>query len=153
MRPTFSLLITVSILTLISACSAKNTLSFKEKNEQYQQYIETNQLESLKKINAFRLKGWQSLTDDYLILSKSVKNKYLVKISGFCPDLNHAFGLKLNQSMDSVLSTKFDSISTLKDPDLKCYIKAIYQIDKAQSKELSAIGKVSSDEIEKKSNK
>jgi len=148
MKSTFLLLTTLITLSLVSSCSTKNTLSFKEKNEQYQQYIETNQLESLRKINAFRLNGWQSLTDDYLILSKSVKDKYLVKISGFCPDLNHAFGLKLNQSIDSVLSAKFDSISTLKDPEFKCYIKSIYQIDKAQSKELSAIGKASSDEIE-----
>jgi len=148
MKSTFLLLTTLITLSLVSSCSTKNTLSFKEKNEQYQQYIETNQLESLRKINAFRLNGWQSLTDDYLILSKSVKDKYLVKISGFCPDLNHAFGLKLNQSIDSVLSAKFDSISTLKDPEFKCYIKSIYQIDKTQSKELSAIGKASSDEIE-----
>lgn len=134
-------LITLLSLTVISGCASKSSLSFQEKNVEYQQYIEKNELESVKKINAFRLHGWQSLTNDYLILSRSVKDKYLVKVSNFCPDLYHAFSLKLNQSMNSVLSAKFDSISTLQEPELKCYIKSIYPIDKIQAKEIVAIGK------------
>lgn len=43
--------------------------------------------------------------------------------------------------MNSVLSAKFDSISTLQEPELKCYIKSIYPIDKIQAKEIVAIGK------------
>jgi len=135
----------VSAAALLTGCASAPSMSYGEKNQAYVSYITDNKLASLKKINTFRMYGWQSLTNDYLIISTSPKKKFLVEVNGFCPDLAHAQTIAFNQSMSSSLSTRFDSISVLGgnvgDHMSKCYIQAIHQIDKAQAKEISAIGK------------
>ncbi len=135
----------VALATLLAGCSNTPTMSYEEKNIAYADYIVSNKLESLKKINTFRLHGWQSLTNDYLILSTSPKKKFLIEVNGYCPDLGFAHAIKINQSMSSMLSTRFDSISVINGDmashQIKCHIKTIHQIDKAQAKEISAIGK------------
>jgi len=135
----------VSAAALFTGCASAPSMSYGEKNLAYASYITDNKLASLKKINTFRMYGWQSLTNDYLIISTSPKKKFLVEVNGFCPDLAHAQTIAFNQSMSSSLSTRFDSISVLGgnvgDHMLKCHIQTIHQIDKAQAKEISAIGK------------
>ena len=65
----------------------------------------------------------------------------LIKIKGYCPDLSFSQAILINQSMSSILTTNFDSISMLRTPQLKCYIKTIHQVSKEQLKEIMAIGK------------
>jgi|GEM_PF-600744 len=141
----FYIVISLIVVALLSGCASKSTLSFDEKNQAYGDYIATNKLESLKRIKSFRLHGWQALTNDYLILSTSHRKKYLVEVTGFCPDLAHAQTIMINKSSSSILSTRFDSISVLNggvgSHQIKCHIKTIHQIDKAQAKEIAAIGK------------
>jgi len=135
----------LSLIALFTGCSTAPSLSYDEKNLAYADYIANHNLASLKKVNTFRLHGWQSLTNDYLILSTSPKRKYLIEVKGLCPDLGFAQTIKINQSMSSTLSVRFDSISVVGNDfgshPLKCFIKTIHKIDKAQAKELSAIGR------------
>ncbi len=134
---------TVGLLAilLLGGCATGPQMSISEKNMAYEDYIKSNELVSLKKIRSFRYQGWQSLTNDYLIISTSQRNKYLIKIKGYCPDLSFSQAILINQSMSSILTTNFDSISMLRTPQLKCYIKTIHQVSKEQLKEIMAIGK------------
>ncbi|MDP2560668.1 DUF6491 family protein [Psychrobium sp. 1_MG-2023] len=133
--------ITVLVVLMIVGCANQPSLSTSEKNAQYAQFIVENKLESLDKIKGFRFNSWQSLTDDYLIISTSPKQKYLLQVNGYCPDLTFSHSIILHQGMSSMLSAKFDSVSTTEQPQFKCFIKTIHKLDKQQSKTLSAIGK------------
>jgi len=130
----------ITVLTLIGGCSTTSTMSSAEKNDAYLDYVKTEKLVHLDKIRSFKFMGWQSLSNDFLIVSTSPKKKYLIEVNGFCPELNFAQAIIINQSSNSLLSTRFDSISVAKSPRQKCFIKSMYKVTKAQSKALSAIG-------------
>ena len=121
------------------ACSNTNSLSNTELNASYRHYIANQPLESHDKINSFKFRGWQALSNDFLILSSSPKRKYLVEINGFCNDLKFAQSLIVNRSTNTSLRTRFDSIATVDMPEMNCFIKAIYPINKAQAKEIAAL--------------
>ncbi len=125
----------------LMACTTTDTLSRDEKNVAYESYIASNKLESVKHIRTFNMRNWQSLTNDYLVLSTSFKKHYLIRTKGQCYDLEHAQTLLTHQSTSGRLSINFDSISVPTFPEFKCHIKSIYPIDKAQSNALKAIGK------------
>ena len=130
----------ISLLTataLLVGCASAPKMSYQQKNLHYRQYIATNNLPSLNKIRSFSYSGWQSLTDNYLIISTSFKKKYLIEIKGFCTNLTFAYRIVINQSSHSSLSKNFDSISTLESPRQKCFIKNIHQISKAQVQEMT----------------
>ena len=128
------------ITIIIAGCANAPRMSSKEKNINYSQYAVANNLTSLDKIRSFRYQGWQSLTDNYLIISTSFKKKYLIEVNGFCSNLAFSHTIMINQSTSSILSKNFDSISTLESPRQKCFIKSIYQINKEQATEISKIG-------------
>lgn len=137
MKGMISLLVTIFVL---AGCANAPYMSRAEKNVAYEEFIASNELLPLKSIRSFRYHGWQSLTNDYLIISTSQRNKYLVKVKGYCPDLTFAHAILINQSMSSVLTTRFDSISLIDSPQLKCFIKSMHKISKQQEKEIRAIG-------------
>ena len=139
------LVIYIFSILFLAAC-ASSTMSSAEKKAAYQEYIKTQQLVSVKKITAFNFSGWQSLTDNYLIVRSSQNKRYLLQLNGYCNDLNYEHTILINQSVSSMLSTTFDSIATTTNPQLKCFIKNIYPITKQQAKELQAIGKPAEDE-------
>jgi len=132
--------IIISLLLIITGCTTTATMSTTEKNLAYGEYVKANNLVSKNKIVAFKFTGWQSLTTDYLIITSFVNRKYLLEINGYCNDLNYDHSIYIHQSTSTVLSAKFDSISTASNPQLKCFIKTIYPINKAQAKEIVAIG-------------
>ena len=133
------------ILLLSTACSSTINMSKKERDIAFIDYIEANKLVSLKKVTAFKFHGWQSLTNEHLIMSSSVNKRFLIKLNASCPDLRFAQTILVDQSMSSSLSVRFDSISVVGPAAVrvKCFIKSIYPISKEQAKEISAIGKVS----------
>lgn len=137
------------LLFITSGCSTTG-MSSQEKTAAYLNFIETEQLESIDKIRSFRFSGWQSLNDRYLIITASPKRKYLINIGAHCSDLKFSQAIIVNQSSSSLLSTRFDSISMLDTPQIKCFIKNIYPITKEQSKTLSNIGKPVMQEAEEK---
>ncbi len=128
------------LLLVISGCSTTG-MSAQEKTAAYLNFIEAEQLESIDKIRSFRFSGWQSLNNRFLIITTSPRRKYLIGVSSHCSDLKFSQAIILNQSISTSLSTRFDSISMLDTPQLKCFIKKIYPITKEQSKALSNIGK------------
>jgi hypothetical protein len=131
----------LSILTVVTGCSTTSNMTVSEKNDAYQEIVKTTPLESVNKIRSFKFNGWESLSNEFLIISTSPRKKYLVEINGFCPGLNFAQAIIVNQASSSTLSVRFDSISVHKSPQTKCFIKSIYPIDKTQEKALRDVGK------------
>ncbi len=133
--------------TLLFGCSSTGGMSAEEKNEAYRQYVSEKNIENVDKITSFRFHGWQSLTNDFLIISSTPRKKYLLEMSGYCVDLKFAHALIINRSTGSTLHAKFDSISTLENREMNCRIKSIYPITKEQSKEISALDDIDNDEV------
>lgn len=135
-------------LALLTGCATNQSLSYQERDQAYGEYIESQELLSQDKIRTFKFRGWQSLSNNYLIISTSPNKKYLIEVSGFCSNLYHAQTIAVNQGMSSSLVTRFDSISVPNSPGNKCFIKSIYKVTKAQAKEISALGKVNKEQAE-----
>ncbi len=128
-------------LGLVVGCATSQKLSYQERDEAYVSYIEKQVLVSQDKIRAFKFNGWQALSNNYLVISTSPSKRYLVEVNGFCSSLYHAQSIALNQGMSSSLVTRFDSISVPESLGIKCFIKSIYKVTKAQVKEIAGIGK------------
>jgi len=132
--------------SLFVGCAANQNLSYQERNEAYVAYIEKQTLISQDKIHTFTFNGWRALSNNYLIISTSPNKKYLIEVNGFCSNLYHTQTIAVNQGMSSSLVTRFDSISVPESPGMKCFIKSIYRVTKAQVKEISALGKAKADD-------
>jgi hypothetical protein len=130
------------------ACTNTQGLTSEQLNQAYRAYIIDQPLENKNKVNSFRFYGWQTLTNDFIILSSSPQKKYLVEVNGFCDELKFAQALILNRSLAMSLQTRFDSIATPRMPNLKCFIKAIYPIDKTQAKQISDINNATTEPTE-----
>ena len=137
------LMTSLSLLVLLSACSSSQTMTVQEKKAAYQQYITSQKITSVDKIRTFNYKDWQSLTDNYVMISTSLKRQYLVELKGMCTNLDFAHGITINQRNGSSLMTRFDSISPLSEPGIKCFIKKIHPLTREQEQAIKAIGKSS----------
>jgi len=126
---------------IFTACSSTGGANLAEKNKAFRDYITANNIESVDKVNSFRFHGWSSLTNDFLIISSSPKRKYLVELEGYCSDIRWEHSIMINRSTSSTLHAKFDSISAVKSPKMKCRITSIYPLNKEQVEEIKAINK------------
>lgn len=127
------------IASFITGCSATPSYSFKERDEEYISYIESENLLSQDKIRTFKFNGWQALSNRFLIVTTSPRNKYLLEVNNHCSNLYHAQSIALHQGVSSSLSARFDAISIPRSNGNKCFIKAIYKVTKTQAKELLAL--------------
>jgi len=132
---------------LITACASTSTMTDSERTIAYDQYIETNKLESIKRITSFNFYSWSSLGDEHLIISSRMNKPNLIRLQRNCFDLSFANGIMIHSS-GSVLSAKFDAISVLERNSIKCFIKSIYPLSKDQAKELAKIGYLDKDSNE-----
>ena len=137
------------LVLVIGGCATVDTLNDDEKNAAFETYIAEHKLESIKHIKSFNFKGWSTLTDDYLILSSSFNKRYLIQLKNSCYDLDSSYSLGLKQSMTSRLSVNTDAVVVFSHIQIKCFIKAIYPIDKAAVKTLQAIGKAVKEDSKK----
>ncbi len=138
-------LIVVLMLTAFASACATNTMSKAERTEAYNQFVESEKLEELKSITAFKFDGWSSLGTEHLIISTRVNWPYLIKLKNRCYDLEFAQTIAVH-NIGSSLQAKFDSISVMKNMPQKCYIEKIYKLTKEQRKTLVKIGKEDKEE-------
>jgi len=123
---------------ILNSCSNKNHNS---RNEIYSNYIKSNNLVEVNKILAFQFQGWNSLDYEHLIISSSHNKSFLVTLNFYCNDLRNSHSILLDQTMNSSLSSKFDSIIVPDNNQVKCRIKSIHQISPKQKNELTALWK------------
>ncbi|GLX78392.1 hypothetical protein tinsulaeT_17320 [Thalassotalea insulae] len=131
----------VVLSVLLSACAHNDKSAFAEKDQALREYIVSNALNSVKQVNSFRFYGWNSLSNDFIVLSSSPRRRYLIELSGFCHDIPWAHTIIVNRGHDTSLHARFDSVSAVDSPEIKCIIKTIYPITKAQFKDIQTIDK------------
>lgn len=134
------LIIALAVSALTAGCASSSTMSYAEKTDAYDQFIESEKLESLKRITAFRLDSWSSLADQHMIIRTNFNRPYLLTFYKNCYDLRFAQALIVNQTGSS-LDAKFDSITIPDSMHQRCYIKSIYKLTKEQKKTLVQIGR------------
>lgn len=137
------------LLVMLSACTSTG-MSLSDQDNAYQTYVAENNIEELDKINSFSFHGWQSLTYSHLIISSRVNDKYLIELSGYCADLMYTNSILITQRNRTTLMSKFDAIRVADKRQIKCQIKSIYQLTKAQVEEISQIGKEPIEQTTKK---
>lgn len=136
---TLAQVLLISSVFLLNACSSKPSESLAEKNSAINAYIDATQLEPVEKVTSFDFHGWNSITDDYLILSSSPKRKYLLAMTGFCSDIRWAHAILVNRTSSNTLHARFDSVSAVNSPQMKCMIKTIYPLTTEQLADIQAI--------------
>jgi len=147
----------VVISTALIGCATTTSMSIKEKNNAYVSYIVDENLSSKDKIRGFKFDSWNTLSDNYLIITGVRKKNYLIEIKKRCYDLRLSNNIKLNRSSSMALYNRKDSISLISQKSRdsisprgeisqKCYIHSIYPISNIQSDYLVNIGKSSKKE-------
>ncbi|WP_286234284.1 DUF6491 family protein [Thalassotalea sediminis] len=131
-------IVIILLLVLLTACANRQD-GLALMNKDLRQYITTNEITDVKRVTSFRFHGWNSISDEFLLLSSTPKRKYLIEMSGYCSDIRWAHTISLQRSMDTVLSAKFDTIGIPNKPALNCRIEKIYPITSEQEDALIAI--------------
>ncbi|MDO6425413.1 DUF6491 family protein [Thalassotalea sp. 1_MG-2023] len=126
------------LLMLLTAC-ANRSVNLTQMNTDIRQYITANDMTDVSRVTSFRFHGWNSISDEFLLLNSSPKRKYLIEMSGYCSDIRWAHSIILDRSMDSSLHAKFDSIGVPDQPALNCRIEKIYPITPEQKDAIFAI--------------
>lgn len=132
------------ISSLMLACSSQ-TLTKVQRNLAYQNFIQSADLSSVKKIRSFKFDDWKSLSDNYLILTAAHKKDHLIKLKKRCLGLSSTLNIRLNQFGSATLSSNIDAITVLNNESInfKCYIDLIFPLTPAQARQLVSIGKAS----------
>ena len=141
-----NILTAILTLTVLLGCSSTTSMSLKEKNNEYAKYVKDENLLSKDEVKGFKFKDWNSLSDNYLILTAPHKKDYLIQTSSKCSGLNRSRGIILNRKSNFSLDTNGDFISLVNDEGVnegvnKCIIKSIYSITAEQIDHLVNIDK------------
>ena len=127
------------VIVMVIALTSCNTNPNKITNK-YKSYIIQQNLVPIKNIRHFSFRGWNSLDSQHLILSASQNKSYLIELYNYCNDLDFSASIQINQSMDNVLSSNFDSITVPNQRfQDKCRIENMYSLSKQQEKEISSL--------------
>lgn len=114
-------------LAMSSACGAQGLQRNSDPLAKYDGYIG----EPVKSFNAFRIDSWQPVDKDELILWTGINTAYLIKVTGFCPDLPFAQSIAVdNKGIGNTIST-YDYIIVRRD---RCPIEQINPINVKQYK-------------------
>lgn len=133
----------VFLFALLFSCSNKKT-SDNNRYKKYDDYIVSNKLEETNKVNGFFFRGWNSLDNKHLILNGSHNKAYILTLAYYCNDLDFSSSILLDQSINTSLSSKFDSIIIPNQQiPQKCRISTIHKINKEQRNELTGLRKQS----------
>ena len=74
--------------------------------------------------------GWSPVSKDQVVVWAGINEAYLIKVSGYCPDLMFANAIAVTNSGGTV--DKFEKIIVGRD---RCFIEEIRPIDTKQMKE------------------
>jgi hypothetical protein len=74
--------------------------------------------------------GWTAVSKDSLVVWSGINKAYLIKITGYCPDLQFANAIAVTSTANTV--DKFEKVIVGHD---RCFISEIRPIDTKQMKE------------------
>jgi hypothetical protein len=85
--------------------------------------------EPVKSFDMHSFDGWSAVSKDQLVVWAGINEAYLIKVTGYCPDLMFANAIAVTSTAGSV--DKFEKVIVGHD---KCFINEIRPIDTKQMK-------------------
>lgn len=124
--------LTALVLSLLVACANEPS-----QNEDLNKYVFDN-LQEVKKVNNWRIDGWNVIDNQSLIIHTSPTTSYLLILSR--PDHNIKFSeAVLVSSTAGSVQSGFDTVSTPRGGTMKTPIKRIYKLQgKEQQQQVKA---------------
>lgn len=133
---------TIALISAFTLGCTSTTMSLSEKDNEYGQFVINENLLSEDSVQGFQFSGWNSLSDNYLIITAVHDKDYLIQTNGTCIDLNNSHKIQLNRTSSLAIYKQTDSISSgVGKSAQKCNIKSIYPISDEQTDKLVSIGK------------
>ena len=132
-----TLLATSSVLSFSAAAGG---MSLAEKDKAFEQYIASEKLESVEKINAKKITSSTSLSESYVIINAQHNGNYLVKTAQKCDDMDQQ-AVSLSRVSDLSLDKKTDHIVKPGSKVGECDIESMYPITWGQRKYLTNVGR------------
>jgi hypothetical protein len=86
--------------------------------------------EPVKSFYLGNLDGWNAVSRDQLVVWASFNKAYLLKLTGYCPDLQFAHAIAITSTANTV--DKFEKVIVGRD---RCFINEIRPLDTKQMKE------------------
>lgn len=125
----------LACVVLLSGCASKGPTE-QARAAVIGDFIETNELESKRSVNAFRLDSWSVLSDYYVVIRSSPMRQYLVQLQSRCDSLDYSFLVGIRQFRSNQLSAGTDYLFSPQYADFRCNIKTIYPISREQHQTL-----------------
>lgn len=121
-----SLVATIISLTMLTGCVS----TLKKLNEPKLDYREY----AGEPVKSFDMRsydgGWSAVSKDQLVVWSGINEAYLIKVAGYCPDLQFANAIGVTETAGRV--DKFEKVIVGRD---KCLIEEIRPVDTKQMKE------------------
>src|SRR4249920_2986923 len=120
-----SLVATVVAAALLAGC-ASTLAKLNGPKLDYREYAG----EPVKSFDMHNFDGWSAVSKDQLVVWSGINEAYLIKVTGYCPDLMFANAIGVTSTAGNV--DKFEKVIVGHD---KCFINEIRPIDTKQLKE------------------
>ena len=115
-----SLVLIAAAATLLAGCA-----SMKKSQLDYHEYTG----EPVKSFYMNNLDGWAPVSKDEIVVWSGLNKAYMIKVSGYCPDLQFANAIAVTSTASTV--DKFEKVIVGRD---RCFIQEIRPIDVKQMK-------------------
>jgi hypothetical protein len=116
---TMSLVATAAVAGLLAGCATGPKLNYAE-------YAG----EPVKSFYLGNFDGWNAVSRDQLVVWSGFNKAYLLKLTGYCPDLQFAHAIAITSTANTV--DKFEKVIVGRD---RCFINEIRPLDTKQMKE------------------
>jgi len=114
-----SVVATVMAVGLVAGCASQTKLDYREYAGQPVKSFYMNSYD-----------GWTPVSKDQLVVWTGLNEAYLLKVTGYCPNLQYAHAIGVTSTANTV--DKFEKIIVGRD---RCFINEIRPIDTKQMKE------------------
>jgi len=114
-----SVVAAVMAVGLMAGCASQTKLDYREYAGQPVKSFYMNSYD-----------GWSPVSKDQLVVWTGLNEAYLLKVTGYCPNLQYAHAIAVTSTANTV--DKFEKVIVGRD---KCFINEIRPIDTKQMKE------------------
>ena len=115
-----SLVMIAAAATMLAGCA-----SMKKSQLDYHEYTG----EPVKSFYMNNLDGWAPVSKDEIVVWSGLNKAYLIKVTGYCPDLQFANAIAVTSTASTV--DKFEKVIVGRD---RCFIQEIRPVDVKQMK-------------------
>jgi hypothetical protein len=120
MKTSIAIVSALAAATLLAGCA-----SLKKSQLDYREYTG----EPVKSFYMSNFDGWAPVSKDELVVWAGINKAYLLKVTGYCPDLQFANAIAVTSTANTV--DKFEKVIVGKD---RCFIQEIRPVDVKQMK-------------------